>query len=149
VKVAAIDLVGFDVIPPAHLDQLKKRIPLKVGEPRDRQLVVATREMALNELRDHGYPYAKVSVSDDDDPNRKTASLGFTSEPGTLAHFGPVHIQGNQSVSTRVIEREVSFKPGDLYRRSIVQETQRRLYGLELFQFVNVEPLNQEGQPAE
>ena len=30
----------------AHLDDLKKRVPLKVGQPRDRQLVVSTHEMA-------------------------------------------------------------------------------------------------------
>ena len=39
---------------------MQKQVPLKIGQPRDRQLVVATHEMALNELRDHGYPYAKV-----------------------------------------------------------------------------------------
>ncbi len=59
VKVAALDFVGFDVIPPAHLADLKKRVPLKVGQPRDRRLVVQTHEMALNELKDHGYPYAQ------------------------------------------------------------------------------------------
>ena len=46
-------------IPPAHLDDLKKRVPLKVGQPRDRQLVVSTHEMAVNELKDHGFPYAQ------------------------------------------------------------------------------------------
>src|SRR5262249_14014311 len=66
VKVASIGFVGFDVIPPAHLAELKKSIPLKVGDPRDRQLVVTAHEMALNELRDHGYPYAKVSTDEDD-----------------------------------------------------------------------------------
>ena len=30
-----------------------------------------------------------------------------------------------------------------------MQDSQRRLYGLELFQFANVEPLNQEQQPDE
>src|SRR5207249_11168702 len=54
VKVAAVDFVGFDVIPPAHLDTMEKQVPLKVGQPRDRLLVVATHELALNELRDHG-----------------------------------------------------------------------------------------------
>src|SRR5207245_3749369 len=62
VKVAAVDFVGFDVIPPAHLDTMKKQVPLKVGQPRDRLLVVATHELALNELRDHGFPYAKVTT---------------------------------------------------------------------------------------
>src|SRR5437899_5759831 len=35
VKVAAVDFVGFDVIPPAHLDTMEKQVPLKVGQPRD------------------------------------------------------------------------------------------------------------------
>src|SRR5437868_13439166 len=40
VKVAVMNFDGFDVIPPAHLDQLKKGLPLKTGDARDRQLVV-------------------------------------------------------------------------------------------------------------
>ena len=140
VKVAAITFVGFDVIPPAHLDQMKKQVPLRVGQPRDRQLVVTTHEMAQNELKDHGYPYAKVSTQEDDGSG-KDATLTFTADPGKLAHFGPVQIQGNKTVSDRVIQRQLTFKPGDLYRRSVVQDSQRRLYGMELFQFANVEPL--------
>jgi outer membrane protein insertion porin family/translocation and assembly module TamA len=149
VKVAAIDLVGFDVIPTAHLAEMMSKVPLKVGAPRDRQLVVTTHEMAVNELKDHGFPYAKVATAEDDGPDGKHAKMTFTAEPGKSANFGSVEISGNKSVSERIIERELSFKPGDLYRRSIVQESQRRLYGMELFQFVNIEPLNPELQPEE
>ena len=42
-----------------------------------------------------------------------------------------------------------AYKAGDLYRRSLVQDTQRRLYGMELFQFANVQALDQDLQPAE
>ena len=149
VKVAAIDFVGFDAIPAAHLDALKKTLPLNVGQPRDRQLVVATHEMALNELRDHGYPYAKVSTDESDSADGKQATLTFTADPGKVAHFGPVEISGHKSVGERIIERQLTFKPGDLYRRSLVQDSQRRLYGMELFQFVNIETLNPELQPTE
>jgi len=103
--------------------------------------------MALNELKDHGYPYAKVNT--DEDNEGKQATITFTAEPGKIAHFGPVEVTGNQSVSDRIIERELTYKPGDLYRRSVVQDSQRRLYGLELFQFANIEPLNPELQPAD
>jgi outer membrane protein assembly factor BamA len=42
VKVVAINFVGFDdVIPAAHLATLKNQVPLKIGRPRDRQLVVS------------------------------------------------------------------------------------------------------------
>jgi outer membrane protein assembly complex protein YaeT len=149
VKVAAVNLAGFDVIPAAHLAQLKKNLPLKVGAPRDRQLVVTTHEMALNELRDHGFPYAKVATAEENGADGKLATLTFTAQPVKVAYFGPVAIAGNTTVSDRVIERELTFKPGDLYRRSIVQESQRRLYGMELFQFVNIEPITPELQPTE
>ena len=146
IKVSAVAFTGFDVIPPAHLTELEKRIPLKVAQPRDRALVVTTHEMALNELRDHGYPYAKVVTKEDLAADGKMVALTFAAEPGKIAYFGRVEIAGNKSVGDHVIRRELAYKPGDLYRRSLVQETQRRLYGMELFQFATVEPINPEKQ---
>ena len=149
VRIAAVNFVGFDDIPAAHLATLKKQTPLKVGQPRDRQLVVSTHEMSLNELRDHGFPYAKVDTGEDDGPGGRSATLTFTAQPGKVAHFGPVEIAGNKSVSDNVIRRELAYHSGDLYQRSLLQETQRRLYGMELFQFATVEPQNPEEQPDE
>src|SRR5919198_3124482 len=92
IKVAAIQFVGFDVIPADHLEQLHSQTPLKVGEPRDRQLVVDAHEMALNELKDHGYPYAKVSTDEQKGASDKEVVVTFNADPGKLAHFGPVEI---------------------------------------------------------
>src|SRR5262245_3427790 len=149
VSVEAIDFAGFDVIPADHLAEMKKRAPLKIGDPRDRQLVITTHEMAVNELKDHGFPYAKVSTDEDDGPGGKDAHLTFSAEPSQLAHVGSIEVAGNKSVSENVIRRELTFKPGDLYRRSVIQDAQRRLYGLELFQFANIEALNTEVEPEQ
>jgi outer membrane protein assembly complex protein YaeT len=149
IRIAAVTFEGFEVIPPNHLEDLRKRMPLSIGEARDRQEIVGTHELAVNELRDHGYPYSKVTTDENDGADGKTAVITFKAEPGVVAYFGSVEISGNQSVANRVIERQVTFKPGDLYRRSVVQDTQRRLYSLELFQFVNVESLNPEQQSEE
>jgi outer membrane protein assembly complex protein YaeT len=147
VIVASVDYQGFDVIPERHLKTVKKRAPIKPQKPRDKAAVLSTREMALNELRDHGYPYATVKVEEDDGPDGMQARLTFVGEPGKLAHFGPTTVQGNETVSERVILRQVTFKPGDVYRRSRVQDVQRRLYGMALFQFVNIEPVDVDKQP--
>src|SRR5665213_524716 len=147
VIVTSIDYTGFDAIPPAHLDTVRKAAPIAVTHPRDRAFVLTTREMALNELRDHGYPYATVTVNEDDGPSGLEARLTFAGEPGKVAHFGPTTVQGNESVSDRVMLRELTFKEGDLYRRSRVQDVQRRLYAMSLFQFVNVEPVDIDAQP--
>ncbi|HEY1910499.1 MAG TPA: outer membrane protein assembly factor BamA [Vicinamibacterales bacterium] len=149
VVVTAVAFSGFDGIPPEHLADLQSKAPLKVGQPRDRQVVVATHDMAVNELKDHGFPYAKVSTGEDDGGDGRQASMTFTAEPGKLAHFGTVEVAGNTSVGDNVIERELTFKPGELFDRSKVQNSQRRLYGLELFQFANVETQDTDQQPED
>jgi outer membrane protein assembly complex protein YaeT len=146
ILIGGVNLEGFGVIPPGRLENLRNRLPLQIGRPRDRQMVVASHEFALNELRDHGYPYAKVGTDETGGTGDRRVTLTFTAEPGTLAHFGEIEIQGNRTVSENVIRRKLGYKPGDLYRRRVVQDTQRNLYAMELFQFVNIEPLNPERQ---
>jgi outer membrane protein assembly complex protein YaeT len=142
VVVTAVEFSGFEVLPDEHFQELTAQAPLKVDSPHDRQLVVQTSELAANELRDHGYPYAKVATDEDTGPSGKEARVVFTADPGPLAHFGPIEIVGNRGVTTRIIERQLTYRSGDLYRRSAVQTSQRRLYGMELFQFVNIETLD-------
>src|SRR4029434_10590179 len=149
VTLSRSDFVGFEVVPVARLDVLKRRTLRMIGRPLDRELLAATQSRALNELRENGYPYAKVATKEDEGPDKKEAAVSFGAEPGTIAYCGPVTISGNQSVSDHVISREVQYKPGDLYQRSKLQNTQRDLYRMELFQFANVEPLNHELQTRE
>jgi outer membrane protein assembly complex protein YaeT len=149
IVVAGVNFRGFDVVPANHRRTLSENIPLKTGQPLDRAKLAAAQELALNELRDHGYPYATVAVNEDVRANGKTATLTFTAEPGKLARFGSVEVRGNHSVSDRVIERELAYKSGEIYQRSLVQDTQRRLYGLELFQFASVQPLAVDEQPED
>ena len=138
VRVTAVDFTGFEDVPADRLNSLKTRLPIKAGQPRDRALIVTSHEMAVNELRDNGHPYARVASNERPGSTAKEVALTFAAAPGPLAYFGPIEISGNASVSDRVILRKLNFKPGDLYRRSVVQNTQRQLYQMELFQFVNI-----------
>jgi outer membrane protein assembly complex protein YaeT len=152
VVVSSLTFTGFDVIPENHLSRLKREIPIAIGKPRDRQVVLNAREMALNELRDHGYPYASVRVDevvDSTGSGDARAQLTLVAVPGKLAHFGPTEIRGNDAVSDNTIRRSLTLAPGHIYERKLVQETQRRLYGMSLFQFVNVEPAALDQQPDE
>src|SRR5262245_33943654 len=54
--VAGIDLTGFDVLSSGEQRSLRESLPLQPQKPLDRQLTQASRERALNALRDHGYP---------------------------------------------------------------------------------------------
>jgi len=136
--VAGIELTGFDVVPPKELRNLRDSLPLQPNKPLDRQLAVASRERALNVLRDYGYPYAEVEIAQQGGEQNQITVV-FSATPGTLAYFGPVEIVGEKSVGDNIIRRQLTYKPGDLFTRRELRESQRKLYRLELFEFANAE----------
>lgn len=142
IRVESIELRGFDVISPDRQRALHDSLPLLPGHPLDRQLAIASRERALNALRDDGYPYAEVTLRDEEAGPRQQRLI-FEAVPGVLAKFGEIDIRGYASVSEHVIRRQLTFEPGDRFTRRDLRESQRKLYGLELFEFANVEPLEE------
>ena len=140
---------NFEGLPEREQRRLRRQLPTQPDEPLDRQLAAASRERALNAFRDNGYPYATVRLINDPVGMRRERVI-LRADPGTVAHFGPVEINGEASVDDSVIRRQLTFKPGDPYSQEKMRESQRTLYGMELFQFVNVESVeNREEQPAE
>ena len=139
ILVEKVQFSGFDVLPSAHFDRMKTNAPLKAGAPRDRAAVQMTRERALDELRDHGYPYATVRAREAAGSAPRKIVVTYEGMPGQSARFGEIAVEGNSSVSDDVVLRHLTFKPGQQFRLGQMQESQRRLYSLELFQFVNVE----------
>src|SRR5688500_14194612 len=142
VTVTAVDLRGFDPLSPTELETLREALPLQAGRPLDRQLAIASRDRAINLLRDKGYPYAEVALNDEVVGDRERRIL-LEATPGVVAQFGIVDIRGFASVGENGIRRQLTFEPGDRYTRQAMRDTQRKLYGLGLFQFVNVEPLEE------
>jgi outer membrane protein assembly complex protein YaeT len=141
IRVERIAFDGFESLPDEHRTTLLARMSLKEGQPLDRASMQSSREAALDELRDHGHPYASVRVEDQPGSSERLRVIAFKADPGPVAHVGEIEISGNTSVSDNVVRRQLTFKPGDLYQLSKLRESQRKLYGLELFQFANVEPL--------
>lgn len=156
VRVTGVDLRGFDVLPEGALDTLRETLPLQPGSPLDRQLAIASRERAANAMRDQGYPYAEASIRDEVVGSADAARAGFERRiviegtPGIQARFGTIDIRGEASVDDEVIRRLLTFQTGDPFTRDKMRESQRRLYALELFEFVNVASLEEpEAQPEE
>ncbi|CAN5657671.1 N/A [soil metagenome] len=143
-----IVLEGFETLPEDHRATLETRMPLRVGQPIDRALLQATRETALDELRDHGHPYASVRIIESPGSTDQQHVLTLRADPGPVVHHGEIEISGNRSVSDNVVRRQLTFRPGDLYELSKLRESQRKLYGLELFNFANVQPLDTEARPT-
>jgi len=140
VIVENVSFEGLDGIPSAHLVRLKAQLPFTAGQPRNQTLIVAGHDMVVNELRDHGFPYASARIVERPGSEQDRVQLAVEADPGPAAVFGVVTVDGNVSVGDDVIRRELTIHPGDEYRLSDITESQRKLYGLGLFEFANITP---------
>jgi outer membrane protein assembly complex protein YaeT len=149
VRVERLALEGFDALPEPIRAAVERQLPLKAGAPFDRALLQASRESALDQLRDRGYPYAAVRIVESPGSTERERVLALRADPGPLTNFWAIEISGNKSVSDDVIRRQLTYRPGRMFRQSALQSSQRRLYSQELFEFANVEPLRTEDKPVE
>ena len=140
---------GFEQFRERRIARMERQASIREGAPRDLALVQATRERTLDELRDSGFPYASVQVTESPGTQPRHVVLTYIAATGPAALVGPVEIVGNSSVDDEVIRRQLTFKPGQRFRLGRLQESQRRLYGLELFEFVNVESVESAEQAGE
>lgn len=149
VLVEMVEYIGFDALPPARLNLLRSNAPLRGGAALDRAVAQALREAALDEIKDNGYPYGTVRLTERPGQNDRSRVLTLTAALGTLARYGAIEVQGNTTVSDEVVTRQLTFRPDWRFRLSQLQESQRKLYGLETFQFANIEPVVKEGEQPE
>jgi outer membrane protein assembly complex protein YaeT len=146
-RIAAVQLRGFDMLTPRARGVLDRSISFHPGEPRDRQRVAQAQEVALNILKERGYAYARVDVLEEPGTAPHTVVVALDAKPGRQATFGEIEIQGNQRVADNIIRRQLSIQPGQPFRLSRVLESQQRLRSIPLFSFAYVEPRGGEEEP--
>ena len=61
----------------------------------------------------------------------------FEGRPWTIRK---VEIAGNTKTRDKVIRREIELRPGDIYQQNLVQESQRRIFLLNFFKDVQIQP---------
>lgn len=147
-RVTDVRLEGFDVVRERRLRGLRRRLPIRAGQPLDRAAVATAREMLADVLRNHGYPYPRVTARLDAGATEHEVAITLRAETGEQARFGETVVEGERVVDESIVRRSLLFEPGDLFRRDVIQETQRKLYSLELFEFVNVAPVRQAEPPG-
>ncbi len=140
VRLAAIALNGFDDALPDGAARLVRSLPIHEGDIVTTPAVNEARTLALRDLKNSGYPNAKVT-SDVENTGDKRVRLVLDADPGERAVFDEVRIRGNSSVSDAVVRRVLAVRPGAPFSLTAIQQSQRRLYDLELFQFATVEPV--------
>ena len=129
------------------LDDLRDELPLRAGVALSDEVQKTAGERAVEVLQNHGRPYAQVSIAREPIDAARTRVI-LRAEPGALGFFGSVDIAGNRRVNDRIIRRRLAYAPGDLFRRSAIEQTQQRIGALGLFKSVEIRAHDIDTQPA-
>ena len=112
---------------------------LRVGEPLNLFQLDSTRVLFQNELWELGYADALVDTSSVVDDSVRTARVQFRLVPNHLTTVGDIVITGSDQVAPSVVLNSLSFRRGDVFRRSDVIQSQRNLYESSLFRLAVLE----------
>ncbi len=114
-------------------------LPIRVGSAFDILAYEAGRDTLLARLRNNGYARAQVLLGYDisrDEP--LAARVRYDVVPGDPMSFGEIRVTGNQKASPELVQRMLTFRETGRYDRSALLESQRNLYGLQIFRHVEV-----------
>jgi len=118
------------VLPDKRVAQL---MLLRAGEPLDLVELDSSLVLIRNAMWERGYADAVLDTAVIVNDSARVADVTVTIDPRWLTRVGSIAVTGNEEVSTRTIRTSLSFKEGDIYRRSDVTRSQRRLWESQLF----------------
>jgi outer membrane protein assembly complex protein YaeT len=145
----AIEYYGFEPLDPGDRRRLQRYLGRQIGRPRTQAGISQARSAGQGILRERGFAYATVELLEAQGSAPRRVYIVLAATPGPPSRFGAIEVAGNQQVSDEVVTRQLAFKPGDSFRTSRVQDSQRRLYELDLLQFATIDTRGGEHQPAE
>ncbi len=126
--------------------EIEKAVPLKVDKNFSPNGYQQTKGAITQILSDKGYPKAAIEGEALVNRKEKWAKATFVIKPGPLYRFGTVTVEGNEKVESYIISREATFKPGEVYSLTKVNETQANIFQLGLFRSVVIDPVYNENQ---
>lgn len=113
---------------------------LRQGDPFDLDTVENARLQLETQLQKSGYAYADVELAMDAYPEEQAVDVVLDATPGLSARLGAITIQGNDKVPERFIRDALDLEAGRPYRLDELLRAQNRVFGMDTFSLVSVQP---------
>lgn len=123
-------------------EEIRKLLPIDNGAPFDRADLVDF-EQRLRELYvNRGYLYAtsQIELLVESLPRRMPTTVNVVVREGPRVKIGEITISGLIHTQAKVVNRELTFAPGDWYSPAELEQSQRNLINLGLFRTVQILP---------
>lgn len=133
-----------ELAPPIEERRNKLQTPeeagFKSGELAKSGVILKAERLAVEAWRRQGYAKAKIAnenVVADHAGNVVDADI--TVEPGQLAHYGPLTVQGTARMDPEFVAYMADLKPGERYDPADLERTRRRLARMDVFRSTTIQ----------
>jgi outer membrane protein insertion porin family len=143
--IKAVTFAGPD---PALERTLRAVLGLGAGRPLYRPQLSVDRESIERVYRNRGFQEVSVTSQLSFEDDRQFVSIGWTIREGEQITVDRVLITGHTRISTELIRRELTIRPGSPVSDEAMIESQRNLAALGLFRRVRITELPRTGSPT-
>ncbi|MCK5729429.1 MAG: BamA/TamA family outer membrane protein [Draconibacterium sp.] len=94
--------------------------------------------LIAEEFSNIGYPFAIVNYNLSVDTTYKTVEVDWMIKRGQLVRFGETYVDGNKKVPDKSILRQLAYKPGDIWSKKKIDNTQRHIYNQGMYRVASI-----------
>ena len=142
-----VDSIGFELMEDTDrvkmdslTNEVLKEVKLEKGDRFRDEALLDDILVIENAFKNMGYAYASSSYDLNLRPEKRLTGIHYEINPGQLATIGATTIEGNKHVKEKFIRKQLKYKEGDIYNRSLLEKTRKNLYFLQMFRVVSVLP---------
>jgi outer membrane protein insertion porin family len=141
-KFGPVALTGVD---PSREADVKGLLSSQEGQPYSLMNLSADRDAILNYYLAHGFSQARVDVKQDIVADASRTNVTLVVVEGQQVFIDKVLLSGDVHARPNVVAKQIEVHPGDPLNQSALLDSQRKLYGLTLFNEVNTAVQNPDG----
>ena len=131
-KITKVNLVGLGHVA-ERPSAFQKRMALKPGQILVHDRYMDQKKVLGRMLQMRGYAWAEVEGEVKVDREAHVADVTLTADPGVVAKFGTIEVEGASRVRPIDIERTADIVPGKKFSASEVEDARGRIYNLGVF----------------
>jgi len=147
VVVTAVDVRVVGELPATQRPALPETLPLKRGERFQEAPYLMTEQALRQVFLRNGYAHTESKRRAEVNIDDRQAQVEYTLTPGPPAVFGATEIRGTETIDRSLIERELTYRPGEKFSSDKLAATRAKLLGLDLFSSVRIAPGPTTGHP--
>jgi outer membrane protein insertion porin family len=130
------------------MEAILKMTGIRIGDPLNDTGFEEIEHAIKDAYAADGYLFAKVNLSYRLTPSQALADVSIEVYEGPLVTVGQILVNGLNKTKPIVVTQELSFAEGDTYKPSEMDDSQRWLQRLGIFQAATLKPWNAEKEEA-